>query len=40
MKEVKKIKELFSKDGGIILGPSHYLTPDIPIENIIAMYKN
>lgn len=37
---VKKAKRLFDADGGIILGPSHYLTPDIPIDNIIAMYKN
>jgi uroporphyrinogen decarboxylase len=39
-KEIKKIKKLFDRDGGIILGPSHYLTPDIPIENIIVMYKD
>ena len=39
-KEIKKIKKLFENDGGIILGPSHYLTPDIPVENIIVMYKD
>ncbi|MDD3519754.1 MAG: uroporphyrinogen decarboxylase family protein [Actinomycetota bacterium] len=38
--EIKRIKTLFGDDGGIILGPSHYLTPDIPVENIIAMYKD
>ena len=37
--EVRRIKERFMGDGGIILGPSHYLTPDIPIENILAIYK-
>jgi len=38
--EIKRIKNLFGEDGGLILGPSHYLTPDIPIENIISMYKD
>lgn len=39
-KEVRRIRKLFDGEGGIILGPSHYLTPDIPIENILAIYKN
>ena len=38
-KEVSRIKELFDGDSGIILGPSHYITPDTPIENILAIYK-
>ena len=38
--EIARLKKLFDGDGGIILGPSHYLTHDIPIENIIAMYKD
>jgi len=38
-KEVKRIKELFNGDGGIILGPSHYITSDTPLENILAIYK-
>lgn len=38
--EVKKIKEMFMGEGGIILGPSHYLTPDIPIKNILAIYRD
>jgi len=37
--EVNKIKELFDGDSGIILGPSHYITSDTPIENILAIYK-
>ena len=37
--EVSKIKKLFKKNTGIILGPSHYLTNDIPLENILAVYK-
>ncbi len=38
-KEVDRIKRLFGQDGGIILGPSHYITADTPIENILAIYK-
>jgi uroporphyrinogen decarboxylase len=38
--EVKKIKKMFMGEGGIILGPSHYLTADIPIKNILAIYKD
>ena len=37
-KEVKRVKKIFGNEGGIILGPSHYLTPDIPIENVLAIY--
>ncbi|MEM0002755.1 MAG: uroporphyrinogen decarboxylase family protein [Thermoproteota archaeon] len=32
----KRIKELEST--GLILGPSHALQPDVPLENIIAIY--
>jgi len=38
-KEVQRIKEIFNGDGGIILGPSHYVTADTPIENVLAIYK-
>ncbi len=38
-KKVREINNLFASDGGIILGPSHYLTPDVPIDNILAIYK-
>ncbi len=37
--EVKKIKDLFGDGGGIILGPSHYITVDTPTENILAVYE-
>lgn len=37
--EVKRIKKIFNRDGGIILGPSHYITADTPIENILAIYE-
>jgi len=38
-KEVNRAKEIFKNEGGIILGPSHYITSDTPIENILAIYK-
>ncbi|MCL4385933.1 MAG: hypothetical protein M1479_07200 [Actinobacteria bacterium] len=37
--EVKRIMKLFKDEGGIILGPSHYFTPDTPTENILAVYN-
>ena len=37
-KEIKRVKKLFGYEKGIILGPSHYITVDTPIENIIAIY--
>ncbi len=38
-KEVSRIKKLYGNEGGIILGPSHYITADTPIENILAIYR-
>ena len=38
--EVKKIKDLWYNKGGILLGPSHEVTPDTPIENILAIYND
>ena len=35
---VAEAKELFGHDGGIVLGPSHEITPDTPLENILAIY--
>jgi uroporphyrinogen decarboxylase len=37
--EVKKIKDLFDGQGGMILGPSHTVTRDVPIENVMAIYE-
>jgi uroporphyrinogen decarboxylase len=37
--KVKNIKDLFEGQGGLILGPSHYITNDTPIENILAIYR-
>jgi uroporphyrinogen decarboxylase len=32
-------RELFC-DGGLILGPSHCIQPDTPVENILALYQS
>ena len=37
--EVKKIKDLWGRRGGVILAPSHETLPDTPIENILAIYE-
>jgi uroporphyrinogen decarboxylase len=37
--EMIRIKRLFGHDGGIILGPSHYITADTTVENILAIYR-
>lgn len=40
MEEVKRIRSIYDdNEGGIILGPSHHITPDSPIENILAIYQ-
>ncbi|MHB1376639.1 MAG: uroporphyrinogen decarboxylase family protein [Candidatus Humimicrobiaceae bacterium] len=37
--EVKKIMELWGQDGGAIIGPSHEILPETPIENVLAIYE-
>jgi uroporphyrinogen decarboxylase len=37
--EVREIKELFAGQGGMLLGPSHLVTRDVPVENVLAMYQ-
>jgi len=37
--EVRRVKELFDGEGGVLLGPSHLLTRDTPLENVMAMYE-
>jgi len=37
--EVRRLIDIFGKDGGYIFSSSHNLNSDIPIENIIAMYE-
>jgi uroporphyrinogen decarboxylase len=37
--EVRRINDLFCDDGGLLYGPSHYITSDAPIDNVLAIYK-
>ena len=37
--EVKKAIQLWGEKGGLILAPSHLITPDTPIKNILALYE-
>jgi uroporphyrinogen decarboxylase len=37
--EVRRIKDIFGTNGGLILGPSHEIPNDVPLENIIAIYS-
>ncbi|MFH1022204.1 MAG: uroporphyrinogen decarboxylase family protein [Planctomycetota bacterium] len=37
--EVRRMFHVLGKGGGFIVGPSHtYIQPDVPLENILAMY--
>lgn len=36
---VRRYCEVLGKDGGYILGPAHLFQPDVPPENIMAMYR-
>jgi len=36
---VKKAEAMFMDTGGLILGPSHEIGPDIPTKNILAVYR-
>jgi len=36
---VAEAKALFADQGGLLLGPSHEITPDTPVENILAIYE-
>ena len=37
--EVRDRIEALGKGGGFILGPTHTIEPDVPLENIVAMYE-
>lgn len=37
--EARRLIETFGRGGGYILGPSQEFLPDIPLENILAMYE-
>ena len=36
---VQEAESLFADDGNLILGPSHEITPDTPLENVLAIYE-
>jgi uroporphyrinogen decarboxylase len=36
---VRKIKDLWGNRGGMILAPSHETLPDVPLENVLAIYE-
>jgi uroporphyrinogen decarboxylase len=38
-KYIKWARDLFRNEGGLILGPSHDITVDTPLENILAIYN-
>jgi hypothetical protein len=35
---VRRRLEIFSRDGGFVFNPVHNILPDVPPENIIAMF--
>ena len=37
--EVNRLMDEVGRGGGYILGPSHQLQPDTPIENVLAVYR-
>ncbi len=37
--ETKRCIDALGKSGGLILGPSHFIQPDVPPENVVAMYR-
>ena len=37
--EVRRALDLWGTDGGLILGPSHEMVPETPIENVLALYE-
>ena len=38
-REVRQRIETVGQDGGLILGPTHMLEPDVPWENVLALYE-
>ena len=34
--EVRRVKEVLGRDGGLLIAPAHILEPDVPWENILA----
>ncbi len=38
-REVLHRIETVGQDGGLVLGPTHMLEPDVPWENVLALYQ-
>lgn len=38
-KEVRRVRDLMSKDGGYILAPSQEIQADVPVENVLALIE-
>ena len=38
--EVRRYCETLDRDGGYILGPAHLFQPDVPPDNILAVYQH
>lgn len=38
-REVARLIEIVGNGGGLILAPSHVLQPDVPVENVVALYE-
>ncbi len=38
-KGVNRLMDEVGRGGGYILGPSHNFQPDIPVENVLAVYR-
>jgi uroporphyrinogen decarboxylase len=39
VEETKRCIDILGPGGGLILGPSHFVQPDVPPENVAAMYR-
>ena len=37
--EVLRCIEVLGKGGGYICGPDHHIKPDVPAENVVALYE-
>ncbi|MEG2575752.1 MAG: uroporphyrinogen decarboxylase family protein, partial [Christensenella sp.] len=37
--EVKKLIHTVGEGGGLLLGPTHYIEPEVPWENIVTLYE-
>ena len=38
-REVNRLMDEVGRGGGYILGPSHHIQPDTPLENVLTVYR-